>query len=94
MGWPWSPEDTDTHLVFIPISLDIGVLAASMLTWGYFVNGQRMWLSFALVGILVMAHSILWIATIGMLIFPVSLGICVISVARLTLYGILKLDRA
>ena len=83
LGWPWSLQDEDTHLVFLPISVAVVITIALMLTWGLLANGHRMWVSFVLVGVLLMAHSILWIATLGMLIFPIGLALFVISIARL-----------
>ena len=83
LGWPWSLQDEDTHLVFLPISVAVVITIALMLTWGLLANGHRMWVSFVLVGVLLMAHSILWIATLGMLIFPIGLALFFISIARL-----------
>ena len=93
-GWPWSPQDEETHLVFLPISVAAVISIALILTWGFLANGQRMWFSFLLVSILLMAHSTLWIMSLGMLILPVGLSLFVASIARLTMYGLLKGDRA
>ena len=59
LGWPWSPQDEDTHLVFLPISVAVVIIIALMSTWGSLANGHRMWVSFVLVSVLLMAHSIL-----------------------------------
>ncbi len=59
LGWPWSPQDEDTHLVFLPISVAVVITIALMSAWGLLANGHRMWVSFVLVSVLLMAHSIL-----------------------------------
>jgi hypothetical protein len=84
LGWPWSPQDEDIHLVFLPISAAVVITIALMSAWGLLANGHRMWVSFVLVSVLLMAHSILWIMSLGMLIFPIGLALFVISIARLT----------
>ena len=83
LGWPWSPQDEDTHLVFLPISVAVLVTIALMSAWGLLANGHRMWVSFVLVGVLLMAHSILWIMSLGVLIFPIGLALFALSIARL-----------
>ncbi len=59
------------------------ITIALMSTWGLLANGHRMWVSFALVSVLLMAHSILWIMSLGILIFPIGLALFVLSIARL-----------
>jgi hypothetical protein len=54
-----------------------------MSTWGLLANGYRMWVSFVLVSVLLMAHSILWIMSLGILIFLIGLALFVISIAWL-----------
>ena len=83
LGWPWSPQDEDIRLVFLPISVAVVITIALMSTWGLLANGHRMWVSFALVSVLFMAHSILWIMSLGILIFPIGLALFVLSIARL-----------
>ena len=83
LGWPWSPQDEDTHLVFLPISVAVVITIALMSAWGLLANGHRMWVSFILVSVLLMAHSILWIMSLGILIFPIGLALFVRSSARL-----------
>jgi hypothetical protein len=94
LGWPWSPQDEDTHLVFLPISVAVVITIALMLTWGLLANGHRMWVSFVLISVLLMAHSILWIMSLGMLIFPIGLALFVISIARLIGMAIVESRRS
>jgi hypothetical protein len=65
-----------------------------MLTWGLLANGHRMWVSFVLISVLLMAHSILWIMSLGMLIFPIGLALFVISIARLIGMAIVESRRS
>ena len=83
LGWPWSPQDEDIRLVFLPISVAVVITIALMSTWGLLANGYRMWVSFVLVSVLLMAHSILWIMSLGILIFLIGLALFVISIAWL-----------
>ena len=59
------------------------ITTALMSTWGLLANGYRMWVSFVLVSVLLMAHSILWIMSLGILIFLIGLALFVISIAWL-----------
>ena len=59
------------------------ITIALMSTWGLLANGYRMWVSFVLVSVLLMAHSILWIMSLGILIFLIGLALFVISIAWL-----------
>ncbi len=59
------------------------ITIALMSTWDLLANGYRMWVSFVLVSVLLMAHSILWIMSLGILIFLIGLALFVISIAWL-----------
>lgn len=59
------------------------ITIALMTTWGLLADGQRMWFSLLLVSILIMAHSVLWIASLGMLVLPIGVALFVVSIARL-----------